>query len=370
MKSLLFERVKNPFLMKKPLLLFLFAGAVMGFLLVAFLWKKGDGIESTKTEQVEATDPAADAWENVELDGENYVTIRSIKDVYQFDSMEVSGSKLVLEKSNVRINFLIGKQDVWMNGIKFFFSFPVIHSGSRYLVHRSDLTKLLDPVMRPHNITRLLARIDTVIIDPGHGGHDSGTVSPHGNGREKDHALSLAKKLSTQLRKRGFKVGLTRSEDKYLTLQQRVDFANQYPNAVFISLHFNSGGGGRANGIETFTLSPKGVAHHGRKLKASDFQEKPGNNNDAHNIALATAVHSAVIKNTGRRDRGVRRARYSVITGVRHPAILLEGGFLSHRTEGAYIKTSDYQDRLAYSIAEAVVKYKMATEREKTPEGS
>lgn len=307
---------------------------------------------------------STEAWENVVVGKENYVTVRSIKKFYGFQTMRPSGSKLILEKKNVRVEFLVGQQDVWMNKIKFVFSFPVKRSGSRYLVHRIDLVKLLDPVMRPHNIGRTPARIDTVIIDPGHGGHDPGTTSPHGNGREKDHALNLANKLSTELRKRGFKVGLTRSTDKYLTLQQRVDFANQYPNAVFISLHFNSGGGGRAHGIETFTLSPKGVAHYGRGLKASDFREKPGNNNDSANIALATAIHSTVIKNTGRRDRGVRRARYSVITGVKHPAILLEGGFLSNRTEGAYIKRSDYQDRLAFSIAEAVVKYKMATERQ------
>ena len=303
------------------------------------------------------------AWENVVIGKENYVTVRSIKKFYGFTTMRTSGSKLILEKSNVRVEFLVGQQDVWMNQIKFVFSFPVKRSGSRYLVNRIDLVKLLDPVMRPHNIGRNPTRVDTVIIDPGHGGHDPGCVSKHGNGREKDHTLALAKKLSTQLRKRGFKVGLTRSTDKYLTLQQRVDFANQYPNAVFISLHFNSGGGGRADGIETFTLSPKGVAHYGRGLKASDFNEKPGNNNDSANIALATAIHATVIKNTGRRDRGVRRARYSVITSVKHPAILLEGGFLANRREGALIKRSDYQDRLAFSIAEAVVKYKMATER-------
>ncbi len=308
------------------------------------------------------TPPSTDAWENVVLGKENYVTIRSIKKFYGFNTMRSEGSKLILEKQNVRVEFLIGQQDVWMNKVKFVFSFPVKRSGNRYLVHRIDLVKLLDPVMRPHNISSGPKRIDTVIIDPGHGGHDPGTSSPHGNGREKDHALSLALKLSTELRKRGFKVGLTRDKDKFLTLQQRVDFANQYPNAVFISLHFNSGGGGRAHGIETFTLSPKGVAHYGRGLKASDFREKPGNNNDSANIALATVIHSTVIRNTGRRDRGVRRARYSVITGVKHPAILLEGGFLSNRTEGAYIKGADYQNRLAFSIAEAVVKYKKATE--------
>ena len=309
------------------------------------------------------------AWEDVKVGKENYVTARSIKKFYGFTTMRTSGSKLIMEKgtgrSKVLVEFLVGQQDVWMNKIKFVFSFPVKRSGNRYLVHRIDLVKLLDPVMRPHNITRTPTRIDTIIIDPGHGGHDPGTSSPHGNGREKDHTLALAHKLSTQLRKRGFKVGLTRSGDKFLSLQQRVDYANKYPNAIFISLHFNSGGGGRAHGIETFTLSPKGVAHYGRGLKDSDFREKPGNNNDSANIALATAIHSTVIKNTGRRDRGIRRARYSVITGVKHPAILLEGGFLSHRTEGSLIQRADYQDRLAFSIAEAVVKYKIATEGRK-----
>jgi N-acetylmuramoyl-L-alanine amidase len=96
-------------------------------------------------------------------------------------------------------------------------------------------------------------------------------------------------------------------------------------------------------------------------LRASDFSEKPGNNNDSANIALATAIHANCIKRTGRADRGVRRARYSVITGVKHPAILLEGGFLSNHTEGSQINSSAYKDRLAFAIAEAVVKYKYAT---------
>ncbi|MGJ8724486.1 MAG: N-acetylmuramoyl-L-alanine amidase family protein [Roseibacillus sp.] len=351
--------------MNKPLKLTLLAILAIGSLLFGLFYGQDQKSRNTPvkpTQKEETTQEPQFTWENIEIDGEHYVTLRSIKKFYEFDTMRTSGTKLILEKSNVRLEFLIDQRDVWMNEIKFVFSFPIKRSGDRYLVHRIDLVKLLDPVLRPHRI-KSPSPIDTVIIDAGHGGHDPGAASPHGNGREKDHALSLALKLSTQLRKRGFKVGLTRDEDKYLTLQQRVDFANQYPNAIFISLHFNSGGGGRADGIETFTLSPKGVAHYGRGLKLDDLLDKPGNSNDGANIALATAVHSTVIKNTGRRDRGIRRARYSVITGVKHPAILLEGGFLSNRAEGALIKRPDYQDRLAFSVAEAVVKFKMATER-------
>lgn len=308
---------------------------------------------------------AAPSFETVTYGGESYITLRSVKECYKFQSMKRAGNKLTLEKANVRIEFLVGQQTVYMNRVKFFFSYSIRESKGRYLIHHTDLTKLLDPVLAPERI-RQQASFDTVIIDPGHGGHDSGAMSPHGNGSEKDHALQVSKKLSLELRKRGFKVGLTRDQDKYLTLQQRVDYANRYPNAIFISIHFNSASSSQANGIETFTLSPKGVAHYGSGLKASDYTNKPGNNNDAANIALATAIHGNCIKNTGRADRGIRRARYSVISGVKHPAILLEGGFLSNRTDGGYIKRTDYQDRLAYSIAEAVMKYKMATQGKAT----
>ena len=306
---------------------------------------------------------SSEHWDYIEINQKDYVTLENIKEYYRFDTLTQDGPQLTLTQARHHLDFTVDSQEVLINGTKFIFSSPISEYEESHLVSRFDLTKILDPVIRPANLQ--LApneHIDTVIIDAGHGGQDPGAQSPHGHGSEKVHTLALAKKLSTQLRKRGFKVGLTRSTDKYLTLQNRVDFANQYPNAIFISLHFNSGGGDRVQGIETFTLSPKGVVHYSRELKASDFKEKPDRNNDSVNIALATAVHSNIIKHTGRRDRGVRRARYSVITGVKHPAILLEGGFLSNRTEGASIKRSDYQDRLAFSIAEAVVEYKKTTE--------
>lgn len=312
-------------------------------------------------------------WQRIPFKGESYVTLTNTKDFYGFTAMKRTGDKITLDKIHLHGNktqllFINGQQDMWINGVKFLLSFPIRQVGNQYLLHTIDLAKLIDPVMRPHNISRG-DHFDTVIIDPGHGGHDPGTVSRHGNGDEKVHTLSLANILAKQLRNRGFKVIMTRNKDTFLSLQQRVDFANQYTNSIFISLHFNAGGGGRAQGIETFSLAPKGVAHYGQGLKESDFLEKVGNNNDAANIALATTVHTTITKNTGRRDRGVRRARYSVLTGVRHPAVLIEGGFLASREEGALIASQDYQERLAFSIAEAVVKYKMATEPElRTPQ--
>ena len=156
---------------------------------------------------------------------------------------------------------------------------------------------------------------------------------------------------------------MTRDSDQFLSLSQRVEIANRVKNAIFISIHFNSGGRGRAEGIETFTLSPVGVAHYGRGLRESDFKANPGNNQDPANIALATAVHSTALIMTRRPDRGIRRARYSVLSGVRHPAILFEGGFMSHPTEARLINNQAYQNSVAKAIANAVVKYKLAMDK-------
>ena len=302
---------------------------------------------------------ATPQWEKVSIGDESYITIRSIKKVYGFQSLKRSGNKLTLEKDNVRVELRVGQKEVYMNRIKFFFSFAIRHANGRHLVHSTDLVKLLDPVLRPNRIPKH-ADFNTVIIDPGHGGHDPGAVSPHDRGREKDYTLAVSHMLAKHLLKRGYKVGLTRQKDRFLSLQERVDYANRYPNAIFISLHFNSASSRKAKGIETFTLSPQGVAHYGRGVKASDFANKPGNTNDSANIALATAIHSTCIKQTGLADRGVRRARYSVISKVKHPAILLEGGFLSNSSDSAFIKRKDFQERLASSIADAVSKYKLA----------
>jgi N-acetylmuramoyl-L-alanine amidase len=180
---------------------------------------------------------------------------------------------------------------------------------------------------------------------------------------EKDYNLAVARMCKRELEARRFKVIMTRDSDRTLSLTERVNFANRFPNAIFISIHFNSGGRGRAEGIETFTLSPAGVAHYGRGIRQDDYQLRKGNAQDSANIALATAIHGTCLLKTNRPDRGIRRARFSVLTGIKHPAILLEGGFMSHSFESRLIASRGYQETIARSIADAVVKYRLATTR-------
>lgn len=304
------------------------------------------------------------SWESLDHLGQKFISLNSLIKFYpryQF-SQRISGSSIYLESKNkkVVVRLINGSQEAFMNKVKFHFSYPVIRKSSKYWLSRVDLVKLVDPVLRPSQIKDTQG-FKTVVLDPGHGGKDSGTSNRYG--KEKNYTLLLAFKLKRYLQSHGFNVVMTRSTDKFLTLRERVDFANRYKNAIFISLHFNAGGRGRAAGIETFALSPTGVAHYGRGLRASDFMPTRGNVQDSANIALATALHGRVISKTKRRDRGIRRARFGVLVGIEHPAILFEGGFMSHPKEAKLINNETYLNLLAKTMSESVILYKNATEK-------
>ncbi len=305
-------------------------------------------------------------WKIKEHRGNKYVPLSQVKEFYNLTSMTRSGSNIVLKNSALTLKFRTGGQEVLMNEVKFIFSHAIVALGE-YHMSVTDLLKVVDPVLRPHKIEGAKA-FDTVIVDPGHGGRDAGAVNSLGT--EAGYNLIVARQVRDRLQKRGFKVVMTRNSDVFLTLQQRVTLANKYKNAIFVSIHFNSAGStgrSRARGIETFTLSPVGVAHYGRSLKSSDLVPRRGNSQDSANIALATAVHwtSLLRLNENAKmnipDRGVRRARYSVLTGVKHPAILFEGGFLSHPKEKYLIHTKTYQTTLANAIGDAIYTYRQAT---------
>jgi N-acetylmuramoyl-L-alanine amidase len=251
-----------------------------------------------------------------------------------------------------------------MNNVKFVFSHSVIASGNGVYVSRVDLAKLIDPVLRP-NFIQKAGDFRTVILDAGHGGKDPGATNPLGT--EASYNLKTANRLKGLLEAQGFKVVMIRNSDRFYSLQERVRLANAVKeNAIFVSLHFNSGGRS-ARGIETFTLSPPGVSHYGSALKASDAQTRTGNEHDSANIALATALHGSVLRRLGKNtlDRGIKRARFSVLSGVKHPAVLFEGGFMSHPYEARLIANESYQAAIAAGMVDAIARYRFAVGRKK-----
>ncbi len=309
--------------------------------------------------QVFSEAPKNNGWTVVKIEGKDYLSVQDIQRFYNFTGLTRTGNSVTLENSKVEMKLTVGGNECLMNNVKFVFSDPVVASGNGVYVSRIDLAKLIDPVLRPSYIKNA-GNFRTVILDAGHGGKDSGASNPIGV--ESKYNLILAKKLKTLLEAKGFKVVMVRETDIFYTLQERVNIANKVDEeAIFISLHFNSGGKA-ARGIETFTLSPPGVSHYGSDLKASDAQTRTGNEHDSANIALATAVHGSILRRLGENtfDRGIKRARFSVLSGVKHPAVLFEGGFMSHPYEARLIANESYQNALAAGMVDAINRYRFA----------
>lgn len=295
---------------------------------------------------------AADKWEIANIGRVDYVRLRDVWKFYHFTPKKGRAGCVSYGAGNRVVSVRSSRQDFYVNNYRYILSYPVREHNGELMISAIDMKKLVDPVLRPR-YSPAAGVVRTVVIDPGHGGHDAGAVSPYA--REKDCNLAVGLKLRKRLEKAGFKVVMTRSNDTFLTLRQRVEIANRTPDSIFVSIHHNSSGRQSASGIETFTLAPHGTTSPFARTRRTE--ELAGNNQDSENIALATAVHSRAIKKSGAIDRGIQRARFSVLCTIQRPAILFEGGFVTHQEEGRKISSDEYQNMLADSICDGIISY-------------
>jgi N-acetylmuramoyl-L-alanine amidase len=303
-------------------------------------------------------------WKLVKYAGRDHLTIKNIAEFYRLGEVNRTGKTFSLTDGSRSLQGSAGSNEIFINGIKFILSYPVQEHNGDILVSRMDLSKLIEPVMRPSRIKNATA-VDTVILDAGHGGQDRGACGRWGF--EADYTLDVARRTRDLLLQLGFKVYLTRDRDVFIPLEDRPRFGNKFPNAIFISIHFNHGKS-EASGLETFTLAPRGVpsmASDGPRL--SDLKACPGNVNDAANMALATATHAAMVSTVGGIDRGIKRARFRVIRESKIPGVLVECGFLSSASDGRKIASSAYRQMIAGALARAVGNYRDAVEPEPEP---
>ena len=295
----------------------------------------------------------------ITLDGQEYVTVKGIKEFYKFTAVERSGATVALRSARLVLRLRSGSQEMYVNGVKFMLSLPVTSQGNDVLVSRIDLSKLIDPVLRPSHIAKG-PPFTTVVVDPGHGGHDSGARGVFGN--EETYTLDTSMRLARLLQARGLKVLMTRTRDSYPSLPQRVAAANAAPSSIFVSVHFNSGGS-NAQGVETYALAPQGTNRSRKEDNENDAVRFRGNSRDSENIALATAVHASMLYQLKAVDRGVLRDRWFLLKGIQTPGILVEGGFITSPAECAKIHTPQYRERLAGSIAAGIMNYRNALRR-------
>ncbi len=295
-------------------------------------------------------------WTLVKHDGRDYVSFDNLATFYGLGGVQRVKNDFSMKIGSRSLRGRANSVEFFINNLKFILSYPVVEHGGKLCVSRMDLVKVIEPVLRPSRIKGAEA-VDTVILDAGHGGHDNGAYSPYG--WEKQYSLDVANRARMLFQQAGFKVYMTRTTDRFISLDERARFANKYPNALFLSVHFNSGGAG--TGLETFTLAPRGVpsmAADGPRV--TDLQQCPGNVNDAANIALATATHAAMVVRSKMYDRGIKRARFVVIRDITIPGVLVEGGFLSNSHDAKLIATPEYRQQMATSLLQAVQNYRRA----------
>ncbi len=290
-------------------------------------------------------------WDISRIEGVDYVHLRDVWKFYRFSPKQGRPGCVSYGAGNRVVSVRPHHQDFYVNNYRYILSYPVREHNGSLMISTLDMKKLVDPVLRPR-FSKNMGTVTTVVIDAGHGGHDAGAVSPYAC--EKDCNLAVARKLKAKLEKQGFRVVMTRDGDYFLTLKQRVDIANATPNSIFVSIHHNAGRSA-AQGIETFTLAPHGTTSPFARTRR--YAELCGNDQDSENIALATAVHSRAIRSTKAVDRGIQRARFSVLCTIQRPAILFEGGFVSNAAEGRKISSNAYRNQLAESICQGVVSY-------------
>ncbi len=227
--------------------------------------------------------------------------------------------------------------------------------GGQIFIHRLDLLKNIEPLLHEPQLASNTNRV--IIIDPGHGGDDSGAVSVVDGRFEKQFNLDLALRLAPLLQANGWQVFLTRTNDVAVSLANRVAFAESHKADLFVSLHFNSSSPDQtASGLTTFCLTPTGMASTLTRDYSDDASLAfPNNTHDVENWEYAFKVHRALLDTHLLADRGLQHARFmGVLRGQNRPSILIEGGYLSNPTEARQIADPAFRQKLAEAIAKGL----------------
>jgi N-acetylmuramoyl-L-alanine amidase len=203
-----------------------------------------------------------------------------------------------------------------------------------------------------------------VVLDPGHGGRDSGTMKA--GIVEKELSLDVALRVKRFLQLQNVATLLTRTGDTYVSLADRAALANARHNCVFISIHFDDAARPAATGIETYYAAHQ-ISNSSRVVSWLPFLEQTAESANVESQSLAGFIQEALVTRTQAVNRGTTAHQFFVISHVRHPAVLVEGGFLTNAEEVNKLATSDYREQIAAAISDGVMRYREVLRQRQTP---
>jgi N-acetylmuramoyl-L-alanine amidase len=301
---------------------------------------------------------AADDWQIIKVSGQDYLSVDNISRFYGLPAgIAASGEKVEFETAKNPLEFVSGSREVIINGARSWLCFPVIEQDGKLLVSRTDVAKTIEPLVRPHRVPNV-GKVQTVVVDPGHGGYDKGQVSRYGY--EKDFALDVARKLRPLLQSKGLRVIMTREGDYFVPLEVRAQIANKARDSIFVSIHFNGSNDDRnATGFEIFSFTPRGAPSTSDGAVApSALSAQPGSAVDAQSTALSACIYHSLLGHIPEYDRGIKRARFAVLRLTKVPAVLIEGGFLTEQGQCKLIGQKEWRAKLARAISVGIESYR------------
>jgi N-acetylmuramoyl-L-alanine amidase len=310
---------------------------------------------------------AAGEWQVIKINGHDYLSVDNISKFYGLPAEVVpSGAKIQTDTADHPLEFVSGSREAIINGARSWLCFPVIEQDGKSLVTRTDVAKTIEPLVRPHRVPNV-GKVQTVVLDAGHGGHDKGQVSRYG--AEKDFALDVARKLRPILQAKGLRVVMTREGDYFVPLEVRAKIANSARNSIFVSIHFNATNDDpNATGFEIFSFTPRGApSTSDGTVTASSVNTQPGSSVDAQSLALSACIYHSVLGQLREYDRGIKRARFAVLRLTKVPAVLIEGGFLTERGESKLISNKDWRAKLAGAIGIGIENYQALPIKKQPP---
>ena len=222
------------------------------------------------------------------------------------------------------------------------------------LVWLESLPRIERPIQPQTSAPRDLFPL--VVLDPGHGGHDSGAMC--GEMLEKDLTLDVAQRVDRRLRAAGLSTLMTRAGDNYISLAERAAMTNRVRDCVLVSIHFNDADKPVSTGIETYYAERQ---TGGGTLLASWLPFLQRISADTPNLesqSLAGFIQDALVNRTQAVNRGTKTQQFFVLANVRHPAVLVEGGFISNKDDATKLGNAAYREEIAAAMSEGILHYR------------
>jgi len=282
------------------------------------------------------------------------VSLLHLTQFYQLPRPRPEENRVEIKRGEDRWIFELQSRRAFLNGIQIWLHQPVLVHRRHWVLSEKDVLTIVDPLMRPGRYAAQAGH-QRVMLDAGHGGRDPGAIGALGT-EEKSLALTIAQKVADRLQREQIDVLMSREDDVFLTLSERVERAVARRADLFVSIHFNTSSNPEAKGSETFVLTAGGMPS--TYDTGSAFPgELPGNRFDALNSLAGFAVQQRLIERSRNEDRGLRRARFHVLREASCPALLVECAFLSNRSEERQLHKEAYLDAIAEGIAIGIMDY-------------